>query len=258
MEALEIYRLLAKTGSLYYEQEEAIIAHDLADMYIAAQRYKESELLYLEALEIYRRVSNENPDAYKRNIVTAVYSIGFINIQLGQYPQAIPYFEEALELYREMAKTDNSAQEWYDASLHWLGSLYNTCDEHAKAYTVYEEFLPITKLHYQQAPDAYRDNYVSYLGSQSFQCIFVGEFEKSEQYAREALSINPDKHWIVTNLAASLLFQGKYEEAVEIYSQYKDELKTNFLDDFDVFEAEKVIPKKRKKDVEKIKKMLKE
>ena len=59
-----------------------------------------------------------------------------------------------------------------------------------------------------------------------------------------------------TNLAASILLQGRYDEAKEIYLKYKDELKNSFLDHFEEFKLNGVIPQERLNDVEKIIKLL--
>ena len=109
---------------------------------------------------------------------------------------------------------------------------------------------------YQEDNESYRDEYSIALGNQSFQCVFMKKFAQAEQYAREALPIDPSKHWINANLAAALLFQGRYDEAEQIYRQYKDELKDGFLADFEEFEKAGVIPEECKADVERIKKML--
>ena len=81
---------------------------------------------------------------------------------------------------------------------------------------------------------------------------------ETEQYAREGLAVDSTQHWIASNLAAALLFQGKYAEAEHIYRQYKDELKEGFLDDFKQYAEAGVIPKEYEEDVEKIKRMLEE
>ena len=83
-------------------------------------------------------------------------------------------------------------------------------------------------------------------------------YPEAEQLAREGLSIDSTKIFIYTNLAAALLFQGKYTESEQIYRQYKSELKESFLDDFKQFAEAGVIPKEYEADVEKIKKMLNE
>ena len=96
------------------------------------------------------------------------------------------------------------------------------------------------------------------LGNLSFRAIFMKKYAESEQHAREGLSIDSTHYFIYSNLAAALLFQGKYVEAEAIYHQYKDELKDSFLDDFRQFAEAGVIPKEREEDVEKIKKLLNE
>ena len=70
--------------------------------------------------------------------------------------------------------------------------------------------------------------------------------------------MNSTNHIAYSNLAAALLFQGRVEEAENLYRQYKAEFKEGCLDDFAEFERLNVIPEERKKDVERIKAMLKE
>ena len=47
--------------------------------------------------------------------------------------------------------------------------------------------------------------------------VDVKKNEQAEHYAREGLAVDSTQHWIATNLAAALLFQGKYAEAEKIY-----------------------------------------
>ena len=47
-------------------------------------------------------------------------------------------------------------------------------------------------------------------------------FEESEQAARKTLELSPESVGVVSNLASALLFQGKYEEALAYYQEWKD------------------------------------
>ena len=111
---------------------------------------------------------------------------------------------------------------------------------------------------YENNPETIKGGYTDNLGIQSIYALFMKQYTESEQYAREGLSVDPTKHWLASNLAAALLFQGKYVEAEKIYQQYKSELKDGFLDDFQQYAEAGVIPKEREADVERIKKLLNE
>lgn len=98
-------------------------------------------------------------------------------------------------------------------------------------------------------------------------CIFLKMFCEAEKYSKDILletnqdSLLVHKEYSLLlhlNLAHSLLFQGKFEEATTIYLKYKSELKQSFLDDFNEFERQDVIPKECDVDVEKIRKLLTE
>lgn len=258
LEALETYRHLTQDNPQTYEPSLATALNNLANLYSDTQRLTESEAMYLEALEIRRPLAMDNPQAYEPDLAATLYNIGLLYIQQEQYFKAISDFEESLAIYRTLKISKPSYGDLYQYSLYWLTQLYPTTDNHARHYEINEEWLPILKEYYQEDAESYRENYVNALGSQSFQCIFVSQYEKSEQYAREALAIDSSQHWINTNLAASLLLQDKYDEAKIIYRQYKDELKDSFLQDLNDFETAGVIPKERKADLERIRQMLNE
>lgn len=263
LEALEIIIRLANDNPQAYVFNMDMVRFNLKQLYLLykTQRYTECEALFLKALEIFRRVAKANPQDYEEMVAFTLYDIGLLHIQQDQYHKAIPVFEECLAFSRRLLALPYGATYYgatYIHSLYMLTQLYPLTKEHFKYYEVNEEWLPIVKTGYQKDTESYKELYVNALGSQSFQCIFVGQYEKSKQYAREALSIDSTQHWINTNLAAALLFHGKYAEAEAIYRQYKDELKDSFLQDLQDYETAGVIPKERKADVEKIRKILNE
>ncbi len=72
------------------------------------------------------------------------------------------------------------------------------------------------------------------------------------------MNIVPPKPTPVIVLAEALLMQGKREEAEPYFLQFKDEYKDGFLTDFDYLEELGVVPRQRKSDIERIKRLLKE
>ena len=105
-------------------------------------------------------------------------------------------------------------------------------------------------------PQVYEPYLVRACNNLSFLFLAQGNFEEAERYAREGSKYDFTHHTIYTNLAASLLLQGRYAEAEEIYLRYKEELKEDFLSDFEDFYRRGIIPPEREDDVERIKKLL--
>jgi tetratricopeptide (TPR) repeat protein len=58
-------------------------------------------------------------------------------------------------------------------------------------------------------------------GSLAWYHLFNRQFAEAEQAAAAGLAIDPEQEWIHTNLALGLLFQGKWEEAKEVYVSFK-------------------------------------
>ena len=257
-EALEICRRLAKSNPQAYEPDVAMTLNNLGNLYSDTQRFSESEIMNKEALEIHRRLAKSNPQAYEPDVAMTIYNCGLLNLKQEKYAEAIPLFEIALNIYRHLAQNNPAQQQWYVGSLYFLSTLYPTVGNNTSAYFINQEFLPYLLKRYEEDKDALRHVYARTLGGQSFYALFMNKFVEAEKYAREGLGVDSTQHFIYTNLAAALLFQGKYAEAEAIYQQYKDEMKNSFLDDIRRFAEAEIIPKRYEADVEKIKKMLNE
>ena len=111
---------------------------------------------------------------------------------------------------------------------------------------------------YQGENERWRTVYYGQLTSQSFYANVLGKFDEGERNSLEAIKVDSTQHIAYVHLAAALLFQGKVNEAEKLYIQYKAKFKDGFLSYFAEFERLGVIPEERKKDVERIKAILKE
>ena len=257
-DALEIRRRLAQSNPQAYEPDMAATLNNLAALYNDTQRYAESEEMYKDALEIYCRLATSNPLAYEPNLAATSLNYGLLNLKQKKYAEAIPMFEIALNIYRRLAQNNPVQQEFYEISLYSLSMLYLAVDNYTSACQINQEWLPVLKKKYEEDKDGLRKDYAEALGNQSFYVLFMKKYTEAERYAREGLMVDSTMHWIVSNLASALLFQGKYAEAEILYRQYKDELREGVLEDFKRFAEAEIIPKKYEADVEKIKKMLNE
>lgn len=203
-----------------------------AGHYLDRQNQHQKAIAYYDkALKIFRRQVQENPQAYEPDMAMTIYNCGLLNLIQEKYAEAIPLFEIALNIYRHLAQNNPAQQQWYVGSLYFLSTLYPTVGNNTSAYFINQEFLPYLLKRYEEDKDALRHVYARTLGGQSFYALFMNKFVEAEKYAREGLGVDSTQHFIYTNLAAALLFQGKYAEAEAIYQQYKDEMKNSFLDD---------------------------
>lgn len=244
--------------SLDNVKNKASLLNNLATLYYCTHRFTEGEAMYKEALEICHRLAYSNPQTYESDVAQTQYNIGLLKIDMKQYKEAIPPLEETLSIYRRISQTNPAQTQGYEGSLYYLSQLYNVVKDYLAAYHLNQEWLPIMKKKYEADPKSLQSDYAIHLGGQSYYCIFAKQYAEAEQYAREGLAIDATKHYIYSNLAAALLFQGRYEEAEQIYRQYKDELKDSFLDDFKQYAEAGVIPEERKTDVERIKRLIEE
>lgn len=256
--ALEILHRLTTANPHAFEPDLAVTYGAMAQLFSNAQRFQESNELYNKSLNIFLRLSKDNPKQYEPNVAAMLGAIGFLKMEMGDNNEAILQFEQALEIYKRRATHMPALQQGYEVSLAMLSGLYSKVNNVKSAYKINEEWIPYLTRRYLDDPIAMREEYVGTLISQSYFSLFARNYSKAEYYAHKALETAPTNHVSYTNLAASLLFQGKFGEAEIIYRQYKDEFKDAFLDDFEKFKAAGVIPKECEAEVERIKKILNE
>lgn len=257
--ALEMFRLLAQSDPTTYEPEIATTLNDLGVMYSNTKRYEECEATYKETLEIKRRIAKNGNLEQKASLAITLNNLAYLYYVTKRYPESITYYAEALDITRKLVRQNPTQyQSYLSTELYYLSSAYSLMDDHQHSYETRKEYLPLQKANYESQPEKYKKTYASAMGGQAFQCLFIGRYEEAEQLARESFTIDDSQHWLNSNLAAALLFQGRFDEAKDVYLQYNDELKQSFLDDFKAFEDAGVIPEKRKADVERIKQLLNE
>ena len=211
--------------------------------------------MYNSALEIYKRLMGENSFIYGQKLADCLFWFAHLQLKQGKITEAISPLEQALEFYKKEAEQGKSI-DYYTKIMSWLHQLYGQEKKYSQAYQCFKQNIPLLKTLYQLKNSDYTELLKGILVSQSFFAIFEKQYTEAENYSKEALKVNSTKHVAYSNLAAALLFQGKFQEAEKIYRQYKSELKEGFLSDFEEFSKAGVIPKNREEDVEKIKQLL--
>ena len=253
--ALEIYKRLAGANPQAYEPGLAVSYNTLGILYHDTHRFTDSEQMYNSALEIYKRLMGENSFIYGQRLADCLFWLADSQVKQEKYAEAISPFEQALEFYKKEAEQGKSIDN-YTTIMSRLDQLYGQEKKYSQAYQCFKRNIPLLKTLYQSDKSNYTELLNDILVSQSFYSIFEKQYVEAENYSKEALEVDSTKHVAYSNLAAALLFQGKYQEAEKIYRQYKSELKETFFSDFEEFSKAGVIPKNREEDIEKIKQLL--
>lgn len=259
-----IYERLRKENQTLYEPNLAASYSNLATLYSDTQRFVESEEMCKAAIDIYERLAKENPNAYKPDLAESYNNLAVVYNATQRYSKSEEIFKAIIMIYEQLAKENPGTYEGYLAMSYeylmlqysYLCYLYVNDKDYKTAYLYNKKALSLLKVNYEKYTE--KTAYIATLINQSFYANLLGKFKEGEQYSLEAIKIDSTQHLAYTNLAAALLLQGRFEEADNLYREYKAEFKNVFLDDFAEFERLGVIPEERKADVERIKAILNE
>ena len=261
-DALEIRRRLAQANTLAFDSDVAKTLNNLAILYSYTQRFSESESLFKEALKIRRILAGALPGKYEPHVALALNNLASLYKTTQRFSESEKTYNLALSRLRWRLIHDKAHPQAYEpyvaGTLYNLALLYSDTQRFSESEEKYKEALAIRRRLALSNPQAYEPDVALVLWRLSFNEIFLKKFSEAECLAREGLETDSTQHWIASNLAAALLFQGKYTEAEKIYRQYKSELSDSFLDDFKQFAEAGVIPPECEADVEKIKQLLSE
>lgn len=260
--SLEYYdRELSLLKTSQTENDDLIFAYiNIGRMNNILQRYQSAIASYEKGLSVSKKLHGEQ--APLSLDIMAFMAEAYLNVGNSygleeKWENAILNYKSSLNLYQVLAL---KKKETYQGSVAWiqflLGVSYQRNSQSDNAYMAFKQAYPFFHQVYQKTPEQASDYLPTILLSLSFAELMHKDYALAEQYAREGLAVDSTQHYICTNLAAALLFQGKTTEAEQIYRQYKSELKDAFLDDFRQFEEADVIPEEHKEYVERIKQML--
>ena len=257
LSAMEIYRRLAAVNPQVYEPYLAMTQNNLGLLYSDIRCYEDSEEMYLSAMEIRRRLAAANPQSYEPYLATTQNNLGNLYSDTQRYEDSEKMYLSAMEIRRRLAAVNPQVYEpGLARTQNNLGNLYRDTQRYEESEEMYLSALEVYQRLTAVNPQVYEPYLVRACNNLSFLFLAQGNFEEAERYAREGSKYDSTHHTVYTNLAASLLFQGRYAEAEEIYLRYKEELKEDFLSDFEDFYRRGIIPPEREDDVERIKKLL--
>ncbi len=232
IEALEIYRRLAKENPEAYEPDVANTLNNLAALYSHTQRFKESEQYFSEALEIQRRVAKENPAAYEPAVANTLNNLAWLYNDTQRFKEGEQCYSEALEIQRRLAKENPAAYEPAVATtLNHLAALYYYTQRLKEGELYYSEALEIQRRLAKENPEAYEPAVATMLNNLAALYSNTQRFKESEQYYIEALEIykrlakeNPEAYepavaTMLNNLAALYSNTQRLKESEQYYTE---------------------------------------
>jgi tetratricopeptide (TPR) repeat protein len=259
LEALEIYRRLADEHPVAFEIELASALNNLGILYKKTERYNDSEAAFLEAYQIYSNRIEDNTMEVTPKMVKTLLSLGELYYKTDQPEDSEAAFITAKELLKILSKDNPTGYETnLFMSLAMLHQLYLEQENYKDGYYNDLEILPMVEKRLAEGDESYQQDLVTIVGSLSVNALFSGLFPEAEHYARRSLALDPTDTTAVTLLAEALLMQGKRQEAEPYFLQLDDKAKEISMNDLEFLEDEGLIPKERKADVERVRKLLQE
>ena len=256
LEALDVYGRLSDEKTEEYLPNYAETLTNLANLRISLEQYSKAEMNYCEAIKIFRELAKDTPEVFVANLTMTLNDQVNLQKKIGKYAEAESGYLEMLRYYQSVAKDNENYLSKVAETMNNYAAMLCNIGRYFEAGELFQEALGIF---IQLGNDNIEGNafkMAQSYGALSYISIFKKQFVSAENYAYQGLAKDPTQHWIYSNLAASFLFQGKTTEAELLYCQYQVELKDTYLDDFKRFEELGIIPKERKEDVERIKRML--
>ena len=191
------------------------------------------------------------------------------------YPQSD--LNLALSLYSDIVKIDSTNSD-YTNKIQVINYIIDKLNESNSKSSIIRLAIQLTSNNqksfqlYQDLLKAYEienvdeQTYSETLNSTAWHALLSGNFVTAEELIRQGMAIPTENKFLYTNLAPSLLLQGKTQEAIEEYTKWAKvpfgmqdlpTYKDAFLADFNELKQAGVIPPERRKDVEMIIEMLK-
>lgn len=255
--AIEIYKSLVEKYPFTYELSLSKAYYSLAQLYVC-EDVNESEELYRKSISVLENRAKKGAHINLLGLILIYYELEDLYRKMGNNEEIEKEYKSIISFLEYMS--DANSIEDYKNNLHIyyikLANLYIEKKQYRNSFINYELALKIMEPLYEKEPSSCKQEIYDLLVNLSYSSLLTKQYLNAEKYSLKAIKIDSANYIAYSNLAPSYLLQGKYNEAEEIYRQYKTVLKDAFLNDFKEFAESNAIPSKIKNNVEKIKKIL--
>jgi tetratricopeptide (TPR) repeat protein len=279
----ELYRDNPKSESL--KNGLAISYSKLGSIYQAQGNFDTALVYFVRRSQLGEELYRDNPRNTELwfGLGISYYKLGLVHEALDDEEKTIDYFSRAAAIFRDMHRVIGlekykNMYQYLETQIQRLQSPSNPVidrittlekqiqrtDNYTEKVQLQKQLLELLQSLLANNPEN-KDLRVYTAGAQgslAWYLLFTNAFKEAESSARQALDLAPQEaEWVYSNLALALLHQGRYKDAEAIFRRFKgkpyDEERSwteVFLADFEEMEQAGI----RHKDVERIKKMLKQ
>jgi len=228
-----------------YNEELAQSLNSLGLLYHDLCNYKKANAYYLEAIDVRNKIlkSDINNIENKADLAFIFGNLAQSYDQIKEKEKENIYYTEAINILKDITKSDsseycNSFLALYLHNLSWSehdNNLEKSIIDDLQAIVIYKNLTILNPQFNSKLSICY-----SHL---SHYYLLYKNFAESELYARKSLLIDKSLKISTINLAHSLLYQGKYDEAADLYKELGKEkyIKKQILLDFNEFKKADIV-----------------
>ena len=234
--ALTTYSRLAERDSLRFDPYLAMVYNNLGILYRRSEEYQKAEEVLRKALKVRQKLALLNPKRFEPSVAITLQNLGNAYTYLDSFNEAEAVILEAIEIRKRLASEDPERYVPLVADLQLnLGYLYQRQKNYQESEASYFQALKTFKRLMKDNYDRFKPDVADAYGNLSAMYLFKKQFKEAEEMANLGIGTDSDQYWISSNLALALLFQGKYQDAVQVYLQYKNKEFYNGLNGTEMF-----------------------
>ena len=262
--AVTIYEQLSKENPKLYLPDLAMSLNNQGTNYNYQKEYTKAAELFGRAVTIYEQLSKENPKVYLPYLAMSLNAQGINYNEQREYTKAAELLGRSVTIYEQLAK--ESPKVYLSVLVMILtnqGVLYKALKDYTEAQAQLQKALQLSEQLARESNENISRLIIAYNDLADIS-LYTHDYNKANLSMKEAIRLNKTLQYPVQglekNLALSLLLQGQYAEAWELYKIFARTFPATkgnpsglkCLEDLERLIQEELIPSKHQVEVRKV------
>ena len=262
--ATTIYEQLSKENPKLYLPDLAMSLNNQGTNYNYQKEYTKAAELFGRAVTIYEQLSKENPKVYLPYLAMSLNAQGINYNEQREYTKAAELLGRSVTIYEQLAK--ESPKVYLSVLVMILtnqGVLYKALKDYTEAQAQLQKALQLSEQLARESNENISRLIIAYNDLADIS-LYTHDYNKANLSMKEAIRLNKTLQYPVQglekNLALSLLLQGQYAEAWELYKIFARTFPATkgnpsglkCLEDLERLIQEELIPSKHQVEVRKV------